>query len=155
MGWGIPSWVAFSSLAPLRAEYGEARAQVILDNMETQLYYHPSGQKTADYLEHSLGRKSGYARSQTIKDGDETSQGKSEQGIPLMTAQAIKQMKDEQIIGFHRRLPPFKMRRVDWRHHTDFIQKRQLSPPTLPALPQLAEMTFNTQHIFEDNYVDS
>src|SRR6266480_957460 len=155
VGRGISLWVAVQSLEQLRAEYGEARAQVILDNMETQLYYRPSGQKTADYLEHSLGRKSGYARSQTIKDGDETSQGKSEQGIPLMTAQAIKQMKDEWIIGFHRRLPPFKMRRVDWRHHTDFIQKRQLPQPTLSALPQLAEMTFSTQQFYDDSYVDS
>src|SRR2546421_5978128 len=47
---------------------GEARAQVIMDNMETQIYYRPSGQKTADYLEHCLGRKSGYARSQTLKE---------------------------------------------------------------------------------------
>jgi len=155
VGRGISLWVAVQSLELLRAEYGEARAQVILDNMETQLYYRPSGQKTADYLEHALGRKSGYARSQTIKDGDETSQGKSEQGIPLMTAQAIKQMEDEQIIGFHRRLPPFKMRRVDWRHHTDFIQKRQISPPKLSALPQLADMAFNTQQFYDDSYVDS
>src|SRR5204862_2746539 len=87
VGRGISLWVAVQSLEQLRAEYGEARAQVILDNMETQLYYRPSGQKTADYLEHCLGRKSGYARSQTLKDGDETAQGKSEQGIPLMTAQ--------------------------------------------------------------------
>src|SRR2546421_1419655 len=155
VGRGISLWIAVQSLEQLRAEYGEARAQVILDNMETQLYYRPSGQKTADYLEHCLGRKSGYARSQTIKDGDETSQGKSEQGIPLMTAQAIKQMKDEQIIGFHSRLPPFKMRRGDWRHPPPIIQKKQLPPPTLSALPQLAEMTFNTQQYSNDSYVDS
>ncbi len=155
VGRGISLWVAVQSLEQLTAEYGEARAQVILDNMETQLYYRPSGQKTADYLEHSLGRKSGYARSQTIKDGDETSQGKSEQGIPLMTAQAIKQMKDEQIIGFHRRLPPFKMRRVDWRLHQEFIQKRQILPPTLSALPRLSDMTFNTWQFYDDSYVDS
>jgi type IV secretion system protein VirD4 len=155
VGRGISLWVAVQSLEQLTAEYGEARAQVMLDNMETQLYYRPSGQKTADYLEHCLGRKSGYARSQTIKEGDETSQGRSEQGIPLMTAQVIKQMKDEWIIGFHRRLPPFKMRRVDWRHHPEFIQKRQLPPPMLSALPPLPDMTFNTQQFYDDGYVDS
>ncbi len=155
VGRGISLWVAVQSLEQLRAEYGEARAQVMLDNMETQMYYRPSGQKTADYLEHCLGRKSGYARSQTVKDGDETSQGRSEQGIPLMTAQEIKQMKDEQIIGFHRRLPPFKMKRVDWRHHPEFIQRRQIPPPKLSALPRLADMAFSTQQFFDDSYVDS
>jgi type IV secretion system protein VirD4 len=155
VGRGISLWVAVQSLEQLRAEYAEARAQVIMDNMETQIYYRPSGQKTADYLEHCLGRKSGYARSQTLKDGDETSQGRSEQGIPVMTAQEIKQMKDEQIIGFHRRLPPFKMRRVDWRHHPLFIKKRQLSAPTLSALPPLATIPFPSHEFLDDGYVDS
>jgi type IV secretory pathway TraG/TraD family ATPase VirD4 len=133
----------------LRAEYGEARAQVLMDNMETQIYYRPSGQKTADYLEHCLGRKSGYARSQTLKDGDETSQGRSEQGVPLMTAQAIKQMKDHEIIGFHRRLPPFKMRRVDWRSYPEFIQHRKIPPPILSVLPAIETVSFaNAQNNF-------
>lgn len=142
VGRGISLWVAVQSLEQLKAEYGEARAQVITDNMETQLYYRPSGQKTADYLEHCLGRKSGYARSQTLKDGDETSQGRSEQGVPLMTAQAIKQMKDHEIIGFHRRLPPFQMRRVDWRSCPDFIQRRTIPAPQLAALPAIETVSF-------------
>src|SRR6202043_321664 len=100
VGRGISLWVAVQSLEQLSAEYGEARAQVIMDNMETQLYYRPSGQKTADYLEHCLGRTSGYAQSQTLKDGDEASQSKAEQGVPLLTATEIKQMKDREIIGF-------------------------------------------------------
>src|SRR6266568_773162 len=142
VGRGISLWVAIQSLEQLRAEYGEARAQVIMDNMETQIYYRPSGQKTADYLEHCLGRKSGYARSQTLKDGEETSQGKSEQGIPLLTAQAIKQMKDHEIIGFHRRLPPFKMRRVDWRSYPELMQKRNMPAPQLLALPAIEKVSF-------------
>jgi len=154
VGRGISLWVAIQSLEQLRAEYGEARAQVIMDNMETQIYYRPSGQKTADYLEHCLGRKSGYARSQTLKDGDETSQGRAEQGIPLMTAQAIKQMKDEQIIGFHRRLPPFRKKRVDWRQHKEFIQKRQLPAPKLSALPLLAPITLQNHRVVADSYID-
>jgi type IV secretory pathway TraG/TraD family ATPase VirD4 len=39
-----------------------------------------------------------------------------EQGIPLMTAQEIKQLPDDQIIGFHRQLPSFLETRMDWRH---------------------------------------
>src|SRR3989440_12658511 len=135
---------------------GEARAQVIMDNMETQIYYRPSGQKTADYLEHCLGRKSGYARSQTLKEGEETSQGKSEQGIPLMTATDIKQMKDEQIIGFHRRLPPFKMKRIDWRQHQALIKLRQLPAPHLFFLPPVAaipEVPLESAHM-TNGYID-
>ncbi len=154
VGRGISLWVAVQSLEQLRAEYGEARAQVILDNMETQIYYRPSGQKTADYLEHCLGRKSGYARSQTLKDGDETSQGRMEQGIPLMTAQEIKQLKDDQIIGFHRRLPPFRMKRVDWRNHRELAKKRQLPAPQLPELPAIEAYPFSHHRFLADGYID-
>jgi len=154
VGRGISLWVAVQSLEQLRAEYGEARAQVLLDNMETQMYYRPSGQKTADFLEHCLGRKSGYARSQTLKEGEEMSQGKSEQGIPLMTAQEIKQMKDEQIIGFHRRLPPFRMKRVDWRQYQALIQLRQLPAPQLPTLPPLANIPLTHHRSLADGYID-
>src|SRR6266480_6450676 len=118
VGRGISLWVAVQSLKALEAVYGAENAQVLRDNMESQLYYRPDDLSTAQYLENRTGKKSAYARSETTREGAETSSGLSEQGIPLVTAQAIKQMKDEWIIGFHRRLPPIKMRRVDWRHHT-------------------------------------
>jgi type IV secretion system protein VirD4 len=66
-GRGISLWIAIQSLAQLDAVYGKARAQVLRDNMESQLYYRPSNQETADYLEHCLGRKSDYAHSQTLR----------------------------------------------------------------------------------------
>jgi type IV secretory pathway TraG/TraD family ATPase VirD4 len=107
--------------------------------METQLYYRPSNQETADYLAHCLGRKSDYAHSHTKREGTEVSQGLAEQGIPLLTAQEIKQMRDEDIIGFHRQLPPFMAKRMDWRHFP-MLRVRQVMPPLeLSPLPELAE----------------
>ena len=44
-----------------------------------------------------------------------TSEGLAERPISLLTAQAIAQLKDDEIIGFHRNLPPFRCRRMDWR----------------------------------------
>jgi type IV secretory pathway TraG/TraD family ATPase VirD4 len=155
VGRGISLCIYIQSLEQLTAEYGHAGAQVLRDNMESQIYYRPSELETAKYLSDRSGRKSAYAHSQTLKEGAETAQGLSEQGIPLLTPQEILQMKDEQIIGFHRRLPPFKMRRVDWRHHPKFIQKRQIPPPKLSALPRLSDIAFNTQQFYDDSYVDS
>lgn len=59
--------------------------------------------------------------------------------MPLLTAQEIKQLADEDILGFHRRLPPFRARRMDWRRFPLLVQRRRLPPPALPALPALAE----------------
>jgi type IV secretory pathway TraG/TraD family ATPase VirD4 len=62
-----------------------------------------------------------------------------EQGIPLMTAQEIKQMADEDIIGFHRQLPPFLETRMDWRHFPALRERQAMPPPELSVLPALAE----------------
>ncbi len=107
--------------------------------METQIYYRPANQETAEYLERCLGKKSEYAQSQTMREGTETSKGFSEQGIPLMTAWEIKQLKDEEIIGFHRNLLPFRAKRMDWRRSTLLTQRLRMPAPQLSPLPQLAD----------------
>ena len=74
-----------------------------------------------------------------MREGAEDSLGLSEQGVPLMTSQEIKQLRDEEIIGFHRRLPPFKARRFDWRSFPLLTQRKHIPPPQLSALPPLEE----------------
>jgi type IV secretory pathway TraG/TraD family ATPase VirD4 len=135
VGWGISLWIAIQSLSQLDTVYGRSRATVLRDNMETQLYYRPSNQETADYLEHCLGRRSDFAHSRTVREGVQTSEGRSEQGIPLLTAQEVKQLGDEDIIGFHRRLPPFRAKRMDWRRFPLLVQRRSVRPPKLYSLP--------------------
>jgi type IV secretion system protein VirD4 len=120
VGRGISLWIAIQSLSQLDVVYGKTRATVLRDNMESQLYYRPNDQETAAYLERCLGRKSDFAHSHTIREGEETSEGRMEQGIPLLTAQEIKQMPDERIIGFHRQLPPFLATRMGWRRFRCF-----------------------------------
>ena len=94
------------SLAQLDAVYGGARAQVVPARQTSRASstYRPSNQETAEYLERCLGRKSGFATSQTTHEGSAATEGLSEQGVPLLTAQEIKQLGDEDVIGFHRRL---------------------------------------------------
>jgi type IV secretory pathway TraG/TraD family ATPase VirD4 len=139
VGRGISLWIAVQSLAQLDAVYGKTRATVLRDNVESKLFYRPSNMETADYIEHCLGRKSDYAQSHTLREGLETSQGRSEQGIPLMTAQDLMQLPDDQIIGYHRLLPPFRATRLDWRRFSVLQERRALPPPQLPELPALAE----------------
>jgi type IV secretory pathway TraG/TraD family ATPase VirD4 len=67
-----------------------------------------------------------------------TTQSK-EQGIALLTAQDIKQLPDEQIIGFHRQVPPFLGTRMDWRRFPLLKERQAMPPPELLVLPELAE----------------
>ncbi len=157
VGRGVSLWLAMQSLSQLEAVYGKARAQVLKDNMESQIYYRPTDLATAEYLEHRLGRKSAYAKSITERGKAESSHGQSEQGIPLMTAQHIMQMKDQEILAFHRRLPPLKVRRVDWRHHPTLLKRRQVPAPLLSALPALAETPIDSSRdemLNTNGYID-
>jgi type IV secretory pathway TraG/TraD family ATPase VirD4 len=122
--------------------------------MESQIYYRPSNHETASYLERSLGRTSEYAHSQTQKEGTTISQGLSEQAIPLLTAGELKMMRDEDIIGFHRRLPPFQAKRMDWRRFTELARRQRIPPPQLSSLPVLADTPIAPRQITERDYID-
>ena len=156
VGRGVYISMYVQSLSQLEAVYGKPRAQVLKDNMETQLYYPPSDLTTAAYIEQWLGRQSAYAHSTTLREGEEESQGLSEQGIPLMTAQDIMQQKDEDIICFHRRLPPFKIKRMDWRNQPLLQQRRKMPAPQLPTLPQIADLPMEIAQTFRfpHGYID-
>jgi len=146
VGRGISMWIAIQSLVQLEAVYGRARAQVLRDNMETQLYYRPADQQTAKYLEDRLGSRSGFAHSTTLRDGEETSVGETERPIPLLASQEITQLTDEEIIRFHQHLPPFRLTWMDWRKHPVLRQRRNIPAPQLSALPQLEDGALSTIH---------
>ncbi len=156
VGRGVYLWVAIQSLSQLETEYGKARAQVLRDNMESQLYYRPTDLATARYLEERLGTYSAYAHSTTSRDGAETSEGLSERPLPLLTAQDILQLRDEEVIGFHRRLPPFRIRRMDWRTHDLLVKRAHMTAPTLSALPEVTDIPIVQSQTsrFPDGYID-
>src|SRR3989440_9166498 len=140
VGRGISIWLAVQSLSQLEVVYGKARAQVLRDNMESQLYYRPTDVATASYVEERCGRQSAYAYHTTEQHGSQTSEGRSEQAIPLLSAHEFLRYKDHEVIGFHRALPPFKLRRMDWRQHSLLQQRRSIPAPALPTLTPLSAL---------------
>jgi type IV secretion system protein VirD4 len=106
VGRKIYLWISVQSLSQLETVYGRARATVLRENMESQIYYRPSDLTTAKYLEERLGTRSAYARSKTLYSARETtSEGLSERPVSLLSSQDIAQLRDDQIIGFHRHFP--------------------------------------------------
>ena len=73
-GRGVSLWLAIQSLEQLSAVYGRDRANILRGNMETQLFYRPNDLATARYLEERLGSVSAYARSETLHEGEQTSE---------------------------------------------------------------------------------
>ena len=140
VGRGISLWIAIQSLSQLEAVYGRARSQVLRDNMESQIYYRPADLSTAQYLEDRLGTRSLYAHSVSLKEGAETAQGLTERPISLQTAQEITQLKDREIIGFYRHLPPFKLHRIDWRNHHTLQTRRTIPAPEVSQLSSVPDI---------------
>jgi type IV secretion system protein VirD4 len=138
VGRGITLWIAIQSLSQLDAVYGTSRAQIIKDSADCQLFYKPSDQKTAEYIERALGDKSGFAHSET-KHEQHSSEGTSEQRISVLTAWEIKHLtKRTDIFGFYNsddELPPFRAKRMDWRTFPLLVQRQLIPPPQLSPLP--------------------
>jgi type IV secretory pathway TraG/TraD family ATPase VirD4 len=89
VGRGVYLWIAVQDLSQLDDKYGSHKAKTLRNNCDTQLFYRPQDQATAEYIERCLGRQSGFAHSHTMREGTQTSQGLSEQGIPTLTAWEI------------------------------------------------------------------
>jgi len=88
VGRHISLWVAIQSIKQLDV-YGEANAEILMDNMDTQIFYRQKG-TTARYLEEEVGYRSAYSHSQSTRDGGGGTQGMSEQRVPLHTANQFK-----------------------------------------------------------------
>ena len=143
VGRQISLWVAIQSIKQLDAIYGEANAETLLDNMDTQLFYRQR-RATAKYLEEELGRRSSYSHSQSKREGGYETQGMAEQGVAVMTANQIKQMEDSDIIVFHHNLPPFRAQRMNWLEHPILRKRQAEKPPTLSPLPSLTPIELRT-----------
>ena len=135
---GIVLWISVQAISQLELVYGKALAHTLINNTDTTIFYRPNDKSTAEYMEQPLGRKSGFASSHQERKGDDsTSEGRSEQAVPLMTAQEIKQMEDEDIIITHRNLPPIRAYRMDWRDFPELAARRSLEPILVKPIPDL------------------
>jgi type IV secretory pathway TraG/TraD family ATPase VirD4 len=110
--------------------------------MDTKIYYRQASDETAEHIERSLGRRSGYAHSQTLRDGEEASQSLGEQAVPLLTARDISELSQDEIIAFHANRKPFRAKRMDWRRFPLLTQRRTIAPPILSPLPALSAIRF-------------
>jgi type IV secretory pathway TraG/TraD family ATPase VirD4 len=129
VGRGLTPWLAFQSLSQLTAVYGKEGGQVIRDNMESQVFYRPTDPGAATYLQHRLGYASTFAHSETMRDGEVASEGRSEQAVPLLCAQETMQLPDADVLAFHRGMAPFRARRQDWRHNQELVQRHSIPAP--------------------------
>ena len=138
----ISLWLAYQSRSQPAAIYGDKRAEILWDNMESIVFYRPAtgNRSTGKYLEDTLGERSGFARSETEHDGERASESKSERAIPLLTAWDIQRMGDTDTIGFHRDIPPFRAKRMNYLNFPELVRRSRIEPPGVHTLPDAADI---------------
>jgi type IV secretion system protein VirD4 len=143
VGRQLSLWIAIQSIVQLEAIYGWANAQVLLDNLDSKVFYR-QGQATAKYLERELDKTSKFSRSQSSREGGYETQGLSEQAVPLVSTTQIKEMEDWDVIIRHHNLPPFWARRMNWREHAILRQRQAMWPPQPQPLPLLTPIELHS-----------
>src|SRR5205823_3842647 len=86
---GISIWAAYQDNAQIESLYGAYKARTIRNNMISKLFYWQSDTETAKDIATSLGYRSEFSHSQTLRNGEASSQSLSEQAVPLLTARDI------------------------------------------------------------------
>ena len=112
--------------------------------MISKIFYWQSDTETAKNIATSLGHRSEFSHSQTLRNGEEASESLSEQAVPLLTARDINELDEDEIIAFYHNRKPMRAKRMDWRAFPLLIKRRAIAAPPLKPLPQVDYQIFNT-----------
>jgi type IV secretion system protein VirD4 len=150
---GISIWLAYQDNSQIESLYGRYKARTIRNNMLSKVFYWQSDTETAKDIATSLGYRSEFSRSQTLRHGEEASQSLSEQAVPLLTARDINELDQDEIIAFFSNRKPMRAKRMDWRGFPILKKRRSIASPTLKPLPKLDYNFFNNlEQKPEDTY---
>jgi type IV secretory pathway TraG/TraD family ATPase VirD4 len=120
--------------------YGVFKAKLLLSQMKGAVIHPPSplDNDGAKFIEEALYYTSGFAHSTNAHEGG-TSQGESEQRVPLMPADAIKQLgeDEEKVFCFRKGVRPTIAQRLDWRNFPALQSRANMAPPDVTVLPAI------------------
>jgi type IV secretion system protein VirD4 len=133
---GISIWASFQDNAQIESLYPK-QAKAIRNNMDAKLFYRQAECETARDIAESLGYRSAFARSQTMRDGQAASEGLSEQAVHVLTPRDINELSPEQVIARFSNRKPIWLKRMDWQEHPILKKRRAMPPPPVKPLPPL------------------
>jgi type IV secretion system protein VirD4 len=141
---GISIWASFQDNAQIEDLYGK-QAKSIRNNMDAKVLYRQNDFDTAREIAESLGYRSGFAHSHTLRDGQAASEGLSEQAVYVLTPRDIKELDRKQVIVLFSNRKPMWLLRMDWQEHPILKKRRAIPPPPVKQLPPLAPFDLSAQ----------
>jgi type IV secretion system protein VirD4 len=133
---GISIWASYQDNAQIESQYPK-QAKAIRNNMDAKLFYGQSDFEAARGIAESLGWRSAFARSQTLRDGQAPSEGLSEQAVHVLTPRDINELDRKKVIVIFSNYKPMWLTRMDWQGHPILKKRRAMAPPPVTPLPPL------------------
>jgi type IV secretion system protein VirD4 len=139
-GRGISIWAAMQDLSQLDGLYGVHQARTVRNNMGAKVFFHPEDYQTAKSISDTLGIASGYSHSQTLREGEISSEGRAEQGVALLTPQELMGLGDRDIIFFYKNIKPGRGIRMEYWCFPLLETRRAIPPPPVKELPPVSDL---------------
>ena len=80
------------------------------------------------------GTPQAIAHSESEHEGQTSSTGKSERGIPVMSPQDFEEMDDGELVCFIGKKKRFRLKSMDWRRHPALLKRLGMKPPDTHAV---------------------
>ena len=135
---GISIWLAYQDNAQIESQY-PTQHKAIKNNMDAKVFYRQNEFATARDIAESVGYRSGFARSQTLREGQAATEGLSEQAVYVFTPRDIMELAPENVIVLFSNRKPMSLTRMDWQTFPILRQRRAIPPPPVKPLPAFQE----------------
>src|SRR5437764_3572132 len=141
-GRGISLWLAIQDLSQLDHLYKVYNARTIRNSMGAKVFYQQDDPDTAKHLSETLGYRSGYSHSETLRDGELASQGRSETAVAVLSSREAMEQDLDDVIFTYKNLKPGRGKRMEpWRY--PLLEKRRaMPPPPVRQLPPVPDIVF-------------
>jgi type IV secretory pathway TraG/TraD family ATPase VirD4 len=141
-GRDISMWVALQDLSQLDGLYGVHKARTVRNNLGAKVFFRPEDYGTAKSISDTLGFTSGYSHSQTTREGEVSSEGRSEQAVAVLTVRELMELDDRKIIFFVRNLKPGQGESIAYWDFPLLETRRAIPAPPVRELPPVADIVF-------------
>jgi type IV secretion system protein VirD4 len=141
-GRGISIWAALQDLSQLDGLYGVHKARTVRNNMGSKVFFRPEDYATAKSISDTLGITSGYSHSETLREGEVSSEGRAEQAVALLTPRELMELGDRDTIFFFKNLKPGRGIRMEYWCFPLLEKRRSILPPPVRPLPEVPEIPF-------------
>jgi type IV secretion system protein VirD4 len=142
---GISIWAAYQDNAQLASQYPRQH-KAIKNNMDAKVFYRQNEFETARDIAESVGYRSGFARSQTLREGQAPSEGLSEQAVYVFTPWDVMELAAQQVIAKFSNRKYMWLKRLDWQDHPILRKRRAIPAPPVKELPPVEPLSLSDEH---------